>query len=81
VPTRRDELETIKLEGHCVRIGLTSRQGPIFYLSKFEHARGEFTTRNVHNGTMGVITARTLAQAIAEGIAHPSKVRGVLYHA
>lgn len=71
----------IKLLGSTVRIGLTAKSGPVYFLESFEHARDKFTTRNVHNGTLGTITARELSAAIAEGIAHPSRVRGSIYHA
>lgn len=74
-------LATIKLLGSTIRIGRTPASGPIFMLESFEHSRDRFTTRNVHNGVKGTITALELSTAIAEGIAHPSRVPGGIYHA
>jgi hypothetical protein len=77
---RQSRLNTIKLTGSTIRIGLTAQRGPVYLLSHFDHSRDMFTTRNLHNGIESKISLDDLVRAIADGIAHPSVIPGGIYH-
>lgn len=77
---RQVKLQTIKLLHSTIRIGRTPQCGPIFLLARYDHTRDMFTTRNVHTGVESRIDVADLAQAITDGIAHPSKLGGAIYH-
>ena len=78
--TRQDKLQTIKLAGRCVRVGLSRSSGPVFMLESFDHSAGQFTARSVETGTRGKIHLDELHKGIVEGIVHPSKIGGIIYH-
>lgn len=75
------KLATIKLLHSTVRIGRTAQYGPVFLLTKYDHARDVFIARNVLTGVESRINVADLASALADGIAHPSKIGGTIYHA
>lgn len=78
---RRIKLATIKLLHGTIRVGRTPKCGPIYHLVRYDHTRDIFTARNVHTSAESRISVADLAQAIADGIVHPSKVGGDIYHA
>ncbi len=78
---RRTKLATIKLLHSTIRIGSTPKDGPVFHLAKYDHTRETFTVRNVHTGAESRVNVDELSRAIADGIAHPSKIGGGVYHA
>jgi hypothetical protein len=77
---RQSRLNTIKLTGSTIRIGLTAQRGPVYLLSHFDHSRDTFTARNVFTGCESRINLDELVRAIADGIAHPSVIPGEIYH-
>lgn len=76
---RRIRLELIRLQGRCIRVGRNRASGPTFYLASYDHARDTFATVNSHNGTRGTLAVDDLHSALTEGIAHVSKVGGIIF--